>query len=95
MKEKYDLYVTYTTEKHISDDKSESSEKKDSPGSSKSKKKKSLSKSLAKGPQFNSSSKAKTPAKKGVRVFVRSSSSKKDKDQQSISSDFARDATKK
>jgi hypothetical protein len=95
MKAKYDLYVTYTTEKHISDDKSESSEKKESPGSSKSKKKKSQSKSLGKGPQYDSSSKVKTPAKKGVRVFVRSSSSKKDKDQQSISSDFARDGAKK
>lgn len=32
---KLQLYNTYITEKHISDDKSESSEKKESPGSSK------------------------------------------------------------
>ena len=38
-KEKENLYETYMAEKHISDDKSESSERKVSPGSSKSKKK--------------------------------------------------------
>lgn len=38
-KEKEDLYQTYIVEKHISEDKSESSEKRESPGSSKSKRK--------------------------------------------------------
>lgn len=90
--EKQDLYNTYTAEKHISDDKSESSEKKESPGSSKEKKKKSQSKSVSKGPRLESSE---TPSKKsGVRVYVKSSSSKKEKEQ-SESSDFARDAVKK
>jgi hypothetical protein len=90
--EKEELFRTYVTEKHISEDKSESSGenkgKRPSPGSSKSKKKKAQSSSK---PVAGSSG---TPSKKGVRVFIQSSSSKKEKEQ-SESSDFARDGVKK
>lgn len=91
VREKEDLYRTYITEKHISDEKSESSEnKRPSPGSSKSKKKKAQAQSASKGLVVSSG----TPSKRGVRVFIESSSSKKEK-AQSESSDFARDGVKK
>ena len=77
VQEKEDLYRTYITEKHLSDERSESSDnngKGPSPGSSKSKKKKAQAQSLKKGLVASSG----TPAKKGgLRVFVESSSSKK------------------
>lgn len=67
-------------EKHISEDKSESSEKRESPGSKKSK--------ILRTAQGSSSisrekkTERKTPVKKaGVKVYVRSSSSKKEKNQ--------------
>ena len=67
VKEKEDLYRTYITEKHISDEKSESSEnKRPSPGSSKSKKKKAQAQSGSKGLAVSSG----TPSKRGVRVFI-------------------------
>ena len=91
VREKEDLYRTYITEKHISDEKSESSDnKRPSPGSSKSKKKKAQAQSGSKGLAVSSG----TPSKRGVRVFIESSSSKKEK-AQSESSDFARDGVKK
>ena len=64
-KEKKDLYITYITEKHISDEKSESSEnERPSPGSSKSKKKKAQTQTGNKVLELSSV----TPQKQGVRV---------------------------
>mgnify|MGYP000850320143 CR=1 FL=1 len=98
--EKKDLFKSYTSEKHISEDKSESSEKGPSPDSSKSKKKQQQASSSREGINYSGStpSKAKaasSPAKKApVQLYIRSSSSKKEKEQ-SESSDFAREGVKK
>lgn len=76
-KEKEALYETYMAEKHISEDKSESSEeKRPSPGESKSK--------VVIYSKESSTKMRSTPNKKEratVKVFVRSSSSKKEKEQ--------------
>ncbi len=70
--EKETLFASYKAEKHISEDKSESSEIRISPGSSKSKRK---MKSQNKGKENSQGVSSGTPVKtSGVRVFVRSSS---------------------
>lgn len=90
--EKEELFRTYVTEKHITEENSESlgenKGEKFSPGSSKSKKKKAQTQSK------NLAGSSGTLSKKGVRVFIQSSSSKKEKEQ-SESSDFARDGVMK
>lgn len=78
-KEKENLFETYMAEKHISEDKSESSERRVSPGSSASKRKNIVTQTK------DGSREKKTPVKtQGLKVYVRSSSSKKEKDQGSV-----------